>query len=71
MQQHKKKSPRPKPEIVQRKFDGKWVRWEWKYETELGLVHPSVAKRWDALHTRGRWVITDVMDKKPEGKEEK
>jgi len=50
------------PETVQREYDGKWVRWEWKYDTELGLVHPSVAKRWDYLHSRGRWVATAVMD---------
>ena len=61
-QPKKKKSFRPAPETVQREYDGKWVRWEWKYDTELGLVHPSVAKRWDYLHSRGRWVITAVMD---------
>ena len=48
---NKKKSKRP-------------IQWEWKYDTELGLVHPSAAKRWEYLHERGRWVVTKGMDEK-------
>jgi len=60
----KKKNKRPFPEVVRRASDGKYIQWEWKYDTELGIVHPSAAKRWEYLHERGRWVVTKVMDEK-------
>ena len=32
-----RRSKRPQPEYSKSAYDGKTLRWEWKYETELGI----------------------------------
>ena len=51
---------RPEPEYSKRAYDGKTRRWEWKYETELGVYPKDWARRFPHLADRGRWVITEV-----------
>jgi len=55
-----RKSKRPEPEYSKRAYDGKTLRWEWKYETELGVYPKDWARRFPHLADRGRWVITEV-----------
>ena len=55
-----RKSKRPEPEYSKRAYDGKTLRWEWKYETELGIYPKDWSRRFPHLADRGRWVITEV-----------
>ena len=55
-----RKSKRQEPEYSKRAYDGKTLRWEWKYETELGIYPKDWARRFPHLADRGRWVITEV-----------
>ena len=57
---NRKKSKRPPPEYSTRAYDGKTLRWEWKYEGELGIYPKDWARRFLHLAERGRWVITEV-----------
>ena len=43
-----------------RAYDGKTLRWEWKYEGELGIYPKDWARRFPHLAERGRWVITEI-----------
>ena len=54
------KNKRPPPEYSTRAYDGKTVRWEWKYEGELGVYPKDWARRFPHLAERGRWVITEI-----------
>mgnify|MGYP000362391798 CR=1 FL=1 len=52
---------RPKPETSKRQ-DGKLLKWEWFYETELGNYPRSWIKRFPHVADRGRWVVTEIVD---------
>ena len=55
-----KRGKRPVPEYSKRGYDG-WInKWEWFYETELGVYPKDWARRFPHLADRGRWVITEV-----------
>ena len=54
-----RKSKRPEPEYSTRAYDGKTLRWEWKYETELNIYPKDWSRRFPHLADRGRWVITE------------
>ena len=49
-------------EISKRKSDGKWLRWEYFSDVDLGIITFKTAK--DASRFPRRWVITDVGDTK-------
>ena len=51
-------------EIVKRKSDGKWIRWEYFSDVDLGIIPFKIAKR-SPFFPR-RWVITDIADTKQE-----
>ena len=57
---NRKKSKRPPPEYSTRAYDGKTLRWEWKYEAELVFYTKDCARPFPHLAERGRWVITEV-----------
>ena len=57
-----KRDKRPQPEYSTRAYDGKALRWEWKYETELNIYPKDWARRFPHLADHGRWVITEIKD---------
>lgn len=58
----KRKGKRPNPEYSVRSVDGKTLRWEWFYETELGIYPRSWSRRFPHLASRGRWVVTSIKN---------
>lgn len=63
-----KRGPRPKPEYSLRPFDRAKVKWEWRYETELGIYPRDWAVRFPHLADRGRWVITEIQHEKDQSR---
>ena len=55
-----KRSKRPQQEYSTRAYDGKTLRWEGTYETELNIYPKDWSRRFPHLADRGRWVITEV-----------